>query len=48
MVIYLFSAVMGLHCCLLAFSICSKQGLFFAAVLRLFIVVASRVVKHRL
>ena len=34
-------AAVGLHCCMQAFSSCSKQGLLFVAVHRLVIVVAS-------
>ena len=45
--IYLFLAVLGLHCCTRAFSSCAEQGLLFVAVHRL-IVVASLVAEHRL
>ena len=44
----LFLAVLGLHCCLRAFSSCSKQGLLFVAVRGLLIVVASLVAEHGL
>ena len=43
-----FWAVLGLHCCVQAFSSCSKQGLPSSCGMRLFIVVASLVVEHRL
>ena len=39
--IYLFLAVLGLHCCARAFSSCSEHGLLFVAVHRLLIAVAS-------
>ena len=39
--IYLFLAVLGLHCCARAFSSCGEQGLLFIEVRRLLIVVAS-------
>ena len=35
-------AALGLHCCVQAFSSCSKWGLLFVAVRRLLIAVASR------
>ena len=44
----LFLAVLGLHCCVRAFSSCSEQGLLFVVVRGLLIVVASLVVEHRL
>ena len=47
-IIYLFLAVLCLHCCAWAFSSCSTQGLLFIAVHRLLIVVASLVVEHGL
>ena len=46
--IYLFSAVLGLHCCTWAFSSCSELGLLFVAVRRLLTAVASPVVEHGL
>ena len=46
--IYLFLAVLGLHCCAGAFSSCGEWGLLFVAVHRLLIVVASLVAEHRL
>ena len=45
---HLFLAALGLHCCVWAFSSCSKQGLLFVAVHRLLIAVSSLVVEHRL
>ena len=39
--VYLVLAVLGLHCCVQAFSSCSEQGLLFVAVQGLLIVVAS-------
>ena len=44
--IYLFLAVLGLHCCTWAFPNCGEQGLLFIAVRGLLIAVASLVVKH--
>ena len=46
--IYLFLAVLGLHCCARAFPSCGEQGLLFVAVHRLLTVVASLVVAHGL
>ena len=46
--IYLSLAVLGLHCCMQAFSRCSKWGLLFVAVRGLLNAVASLVVEHRL
>ena len=46
--IYVFLAVVGLHCCGWAFSSCGEQGLLFVAVHRLLIAVASLVEEHRL
>ena len=46
--IYLFLAVLGLRCCIWAFSSCSEQGLLFFAVHRLLIAVAPLVAEHRL
>ena len=45
--IYLFLTVLGIHCCVWAFSSCSEQGLLFVVVRRL-IAVASLVAEHRL
>ena len=45
---YLFLAVLGLHCCVQAFSSCGEQGLHFIAVCRLLIAVSSLAVEHRL
>ena len=46
--IYLFLAVLGLRCCVQAFSSCGEHGLslLFLAVHRLLIVVASLVAEH--
>ena len=44
----LFLAALGLHCCTQAFSCCGERGLFFVAVCRLLIAVASLVVEHGL
>ena len=44
----LFLAMLGLCCYVWAFSSCGEWGLFFTAVHRLLIVVASLVVEHRL
>ena len=46
--IYLFLAVLGLNCCMQAFSSCSEQGLLFVVVRGLLIAVASLVAEHRL
>ena len=46
--IYLFLAVLGLHCCAWAFSSCGERGLLFVAVCGLLIAVASLVVEHGL
>ena len=46
--IYLFLTVLGLLCCVWAFSSCSKQGLLFIAMRNLLLEVASFVVEHRL
>ena len=46
--IYLFLAVLGLHCCVRAFSSCGEQGLLFVVVRGLLIAVASLVTEHRL
>ena len=44
---HLFLAVLGLCCCLKAFSSCGNQGLHFVAMLGLLIAVVSLVAKHR-
>ena len=41
-------AVLGLHCCVRAFSNCSERELLFVAVHRLLIAVASLVAEHGL
>ena len=46
--IYLFLAVLGLHCCVQPFSSCGEWGLLFIAVRRLLIAVASLVAEHGL
>ena len=46
--IYLFMAVLGLCCCVQAFSGCGERGLLFIAVHGLLIAVASLVVEHGL
>ena len=46
--IYLFLAVLGLRCCVRAFSSCSEWGLLFVAVRGLLIAVASLAVEHGL
>ena len=46
--IYLFLVVLGLCCCVRAFSSCGKRGLLFVAVRGLLIAVASLIVEHRL
>ena len=43
--IYLFLAVLGLRCCVRAFSSCSERGLLFLAVHRPLIAVASLAVE---
>ena len=43
-----FLSALGLHCFAWAFSSCGKQGLLFAAVRGLLIVVASLVAEHML
>ena len=45
---HFFLAVLGLSCCMQAFSRCSERGPLFVAVHRLLIVVASLVVENRL
>ena len=47
-IFFLFLAVLGLRCCVWAFSSCGKRGLLFAAVLGLLTVVVSLVEEHRL
>ena len=44
---YLFLAVLGLHCCAQAFS-SGEQGLHFIVVCRLLVALSSLVVEHRL
>ena len=46
--VYLFMAVLGLRCCVQAFSSCGEQGLLFVAVRGLLIAVASLVAEHGL
>ena len=46
--IYLFLAVLGLHCYVWAFSSCGEQGLLFVAMRGLLIAVASLVAEHGL
>ena len=46
LLINLFLAVLGLHCCARAFSSCGEQGLLFVAVCGLLIAVASLVAEH--
>ena len=45
---FFFLAALGLCCCAQAFSSCGEQGVFFVAVHRLLIVVASFVAEHGL
>ena len=46
---FIFLAMLGLHCCMWAFSNCSdKQGLLFVAMHRLLLAVAFLVLEHRL
>ena len=45
--IYLFLAVLGLRCCVRAFSSCGERGLLFVAASGLLIAVASLVMEHR-
>ena len=45
---YLFLAVLGLHCCVRAFSSCGEWGLLLVVVCGLLIAVASLVVEHGL
>ena len=45
---YLFLAVLGPSCCVLAFSSCSERGLLSVVVRGLLIVVASLVAEHGL
>ena len=47
-ILNLFLAVLGLRCCVRAFSSCGERGLLFAAVHWLLIAVASLVVEHGL
>ena len=46
--LYLFLAMLGLHCYAQAFSSCGERGLLFVVVRGLLIVVASLVVEHGL
>ena len=46
--IYLFMAVLGLHCCVQAFSSCGERGLLFVALRGLLVAVASLVAEHGL
>ena len=46
--LFLFSAVLGLHCCPSAFCSCSECGLSAVAVRGLLVAVASLAVEHRL
>ena len=46
--IYLFLVVLGVRCCVRAFSSCGERGLLFVAVRGLLIAVASLVVEHGL
>ena len=46
--VILFLAALGLHCCMRAFTSCSKWGLLFFVVSGLLLVVDSLVVEHRL
>ena len=46
--IYLFFAVLGLRCCVQAFSSCGERGLLFIVVRMLLIVVASLLAEHGL
>ena len=48
LLIYLFLAALGLHCCVWAFSSCDEQGLLFVAVCRFLVAVASLVAEHEL
>ena len=48
MFIYLFLAVLGLHCCTWSFSSCGEQELLFVAVCGFLITVASLIVEHGL
>ena len=47
-VIFFFLIVLGLHCCVRAFSSCSEWGLLSVVVFGLLIAVASLVVEHGL
>ena len=46
--IYLFLAVLGLHCCAWVFPSCGESGLLFVVVRRLLIAMVSLVVEHGL
>ena len=45
---FYFLAVLGIRCCVRAFSSCGERGLLFVVVRGLLIAVASPVVEHRL
>ena len=46
--LFIFLAVLGLHCCTRAFSSCVERGLLFVVVCRLLIAVASLIAEHGL
>lgn len=46
--LFIFLAVVNLHCCTWAFLSCSEQGLLFVTAIRLPMAVASLVVEHEL
>ena len=46
--VYLFLAVLGLHCCTRAFSSCGERGLLFVSLRGLLIAVISLVAEHTL
>ena len=48
LLVCLFLAALGLHCCARAFCSCSELGLLFVSVCGLLIAVASLVAEHRL
>ena len=48
LILILFLAALGLHCCAQAFSSCGERGLLFVAVRGLLTVVASLVAEHGL
>ena len=47
-ILFFFVVVLGLRCCMQAFSSCGEQGLLFVVVHGLLIAVASLVEEHRL